>query len=144
MPRAVDLRLDAIKLAQDRRVLTATAVAPPLNFVTTEFSRDLDWLTAAVDSDDTVGAVVLTGGLPGRFLIHVATCAPPNFGIARYVAGSRGLLHWPPDDGSYRGKCTWILRSSPRLQRRPHLEPQRDQLRRLCPSRKHPSTSAPF
>jgi len=70
MPRAVDLRLDAIELAQDRRVLTATAVAPPLNFVTTEFIRDLDWLTAAVDSDDTVGAVVLTGGLPGRFLIH--------------------------------------------------------------------------
>ena len=70
MSRAVDLRLDAIELAQDRRVLTATAVAPPLNFVTTEFIRDLDRLTAAVDTDDTVGAVGLTGGLPGRFLMH--------------------------------------------------------------------------
>src|SRR5438094_10208010 len=70
MPRAFDLRLAAIKLAQDGRVLTATAVAPPLNFVTTEFIRDLDRLTATVDTDDTVGAVVLTGGLPGRFLIH--------------------------------------------------------------------------
>ena len=70
MARAVDLRLDAMKLAQDGRVLTATAVAPPLNFVTTELIRDLDRLTAAVDTDDTVGAVVLTGGLPGRFLIH--------------------------------------------------------------------------
>ncbi len=70
MPRAFDLRLAAIKLAQDGRVLTATAVAPPLNFVTTEFIRDLDRLTSAVDTDDTVGAVVLTGGLPGRFLIH--------------------------------------------------------------------------
>jgi hypothetical protein len=38
MPRASDLRLNAIKLAQDGRVLTATAVAPPLNFVTTEFT----------------------------------------------------------------------------------------------------------
>ena len=38
MPRAVDLRLDAIELAQHRRVLTATAVAPPLNFVTTKSS----------------------------------------------------------------------------------------------------------
>jgi len=55
MPRAFDLRLNAIKLAQDGRVLTATAVAPPLNFVTTEFIRDLDRLTAAVDTDDTVG-----------------------------------------------------------------------------------------
>ena len=70
MPRAVDLRLGAIELAPDGRVLTAAAVAPPLNFVTTEFIRDLDRLTAAVDTDDTVGAVVLTGGLPGRFLIH--------------------------------------------------------------------------
>ncbi len=70
MARAVDLRLDAIKLAQDGRVLTATAVAPPLNFVTTELIRDLDRLTAVVDTDHTVGAVVLTGGLPGRFLIH--------------------------------------------------------------------------
>ncbi len=70
MLRACDLRLDAIKLAQDGRVLTATAVAPPLNFFTTELIRDLDRLTAAVDTDDTVGAVVLTGVLPGRFLIH--------------------------------------------------------------------------
>ena len=70
MSRAVDLRLDVIELSQDGKVLTATVVAPPLNFVTTTFIRDLDRLTAAVDSDDTVGAVVLTGGLPGRFLIH--------------------------------------------------------------------------
>jgi enoyl-CoA hydratase len=70
MSRAVDLRLDAIELSQDGRVLTAAAVAPPLNFVTTKFIRDLDRLTAAVDTDGTVGAVVLTGGLPGRFLIH--------------------------------------------------------------------------
>jgi enoyl-CoA hydratase len=60
MPRASDLRLNAIKLAQDGRVLTATAVAPPLDFVTTEFIRDLDRLTAAVDTDDSVGAVVQT------------------------------------------------------------------------------------
>src|SRR5947208_7249557 len=70
MPRAFDLRLNAIKLAQDGRVLTAAAVAPPLNFVTTEFIRDLDRLTAAVDTDYSVGAEVLTVGLLGRFLIH--------------------------------------------------------------------------
>ncbi|WP_431965841.1 enoyl-CoA hydratase/isomerase family protein [Nocardia sp. bgisy134] len=70
MSRAADLRLDTIDLTQDGRVLTARAVAPPLNFVTTEFVRDLDRFTATVDTDDTVGAVVLTGGLPGRFLTH--------------------------------------------------------------------------
>ena len=70
MSRAVDLRLDTIELTQDGRVLTAAAVAPPLNFVTTKFVRDLDRLTAAVDADGTVGAVVLTGGMPRRFLVH--------------------------------------------------------------------------
>src|SRR5207249_10174286 len=52
MARAVELRLDAMRLAQDGRVLTATAVAPPLSFVTTELIRDLDRLTAAVDTAD--------------------------------------------------------------------------------------------
>jgi enoyl-CoA hydratase len=90
MPRASDLRLNAIKLAQDGRVLTATAVAPPLNFVTTEFIRDLDRLTTAVDTDDSVGAVVLTGGLPGRFLIHAAPdVLSPFAAVLRYGGGSQ-------------------------------------------------------
>ncbi|WP_107656749.1 enoyl-CoA hydratase/isomerase family protein [Nocardia suismassiliense] len=67
---AADLQLETIELIRDGRVLTARVVAPPLNFATPEFVRDLDLLTAAVDADDTVGAVVLTGGLPGRFLTH--------------------------------------------------------------------------
>ncbi|MEV0296393.1 enoyl-CoA hydratase/isomerase family protein [Nocardia sp. NPDC050710] len=70
MPRAAELDLPTIDVEQDGRVLTARVVAPPLNFVTTELVRDLDLLTAAADADDTVGAVVLTGGLPGRFLTH--------------------------------------------------------------------------
>ncbi|MEV0248586.1 enoyl-CoA hydratase-related protein [Nocardia sp. NPDC050712] len=70
MTRAADLALDTIELEQDGRVVTAAIVAPPLNFVTTAVVRDLDRLTAAVDADTSVGAVVLTGGLPGRFLTH--------------------------------------------------------------------------
>ncbi|MEU8896120.1 enoyl-CoA hydratase-related protein [Nocardia sp. NPDC048505] len=70
MRRAAELALDTFELEQDGRVLTAAVVAPPLNFVTTEVVRDLDRLTRAVDGDDSVGAVVLTGGLPGRFLTH--------------------------------------------------------------------------
>ncbi|PXX71040.1 enoyl-CoA hydratase/carnithine racemase [Nocardia tenerifensis] len=67
---AAELQLETIELVRDGRVLTARVVAPPLNFATPEFVRDLDVLTAAVDADDSVGAVVLTGGLPGRFLTH--------------------------------------------------------------------------
>ncbi|WP_330255588.1 hypothetical protein OG874_14115 [Nocardia sp. NBC_00565] len=72
MPRATELDLETIDLAQSGRVLTATIVAPPLNFVTPAVVRDLDLLTMAADTDDTVGAIVLTGGLPGRFLQELA------------------------------------------------------------------------
>ncbi|RBO94139.1 enoyl-CoA hydratase/isomerase family protein [Nocardia puris] len=70
MSRAAALQLETIAPVQDGRVLTARLSAPPLNFVTKEVVRDLDTLTAAVDADDSVGAVVLTGGVPGRFLTH--------------------------------------------------------------------------
>jgi len=70
MAPARDLSLDTLDLTQDGRVLTARVVSPPLNFVTTAVLRDLDRLTQAVDKDSSVGAVVLTGGVPGRFLTH--------------------------------------------------------------------------
>ncbi|WP_062993149.1 enoyl-CoA hydratase/isomerase family protein [Nocardia anaemiae] len=70
MSRAAELDLETIELARNGRVLTATIVAPPLNFVTPAVVRDLDRLTTVADTDDTVGAIVLTGGLPGRFLTH--------------------------------------------------------------------------
>jgi enoyl-CoA hydratase len=68
--RARDLQLETLGLEQDGRVLTARYASPPLNFVTTACIRDLDRLTHAVDRDPTVGAVVLTGGVEGRFLTH--------------------------------------------------------------------------
>jgi len=70
MSAARDLTLDTLRLEQDARVLTAHYSSPPLNFATTAFLRDLDRLTRAVDRDPTVGAVVLTGGVEGRFLTH--------------------------------------------------------------------------
>lgn len=65
-----DLRFETLALEQDGRVLTVRYSNPPLNFVTTAFIRDLDRLTRSVDRDSTVGAVVLTGGVEGRFLTH--------------------------------------------------------------------------
>jgi len=43
---------------------------PPINLANAAFLRDLDVLTKAVDRDPSVGAVVLTGGIEGRFLTH--------------------------------------------------------------------------
>lgn len=67
---ARDLSLETLVLEQDGRVLTARFSHPPHNFLTTGFIRDLDQLTQAVARDRTVGAVVLTGGVEGRFLTH--------------------------------------------------------------------------
>lgn len=72
-----DLSFDTFKLEQDGRVLTVRFSCPPLNFMTTAFSRDLDRLTSAVDRDPSVGAVVLTGNAEGRFLTHAD---PREFG----------------------------------------------------------------
>ncbi|MBK8020439.1 MAG: enoyl-CoA hydratase/isomerase family protein [Chloroflexi bacterium] len=72
-----DLTFDTLQLTQSGRVLTARYACPPLNFLTAAGVRDLDHLTSAVDRDPTVGAVVLTGGMEGRFLTHVD---PHEFG----------------------------------------------------------------
>ena len=71
MTAARDLALESLQLEQDGRVLTARFSNPPLNFMTTGFIRELEQLTRSVDRDPTVGAVVLTGGVQGRFLTHL-------------------------------------------------------------------------
>lgn len=70
MMKASRLSLGTMALEQRDRVLTARYSSPPLNFVTTAFLHDLDALTRAVEADTSVGAVVLTGGIEGRFLTH--------------------------------------------------------------------------
>jgi enoyl-CoA hydratase len=81
---ARDLSLETLQLEQHGRVLTARFSNPPLNFMTTVFIRELDQLTRSVDRDPTVGAVVLTGGVEGRFLTHLD---------AQELAGIKDLPH---------------------------------------------------
>jgi len=66
-----DLSFDTLQLEQNGRVLTVYFSHPPLNFMPLTFIRELDRLTSSVDRDPTVGAVVLTGGVEGRFLTHL-------------------------------------------------------------------------
>ncbi len=70
MTHTATLTLATLRLQQDGRVLTARCVTPPLNFATSALLRDLDQLTRAVDRDKSIGAVILTGGVDGRFLTH--------------------------------------------------------------------------
>jgi enoyl-CoA hydratase/carnithine racemase len=68
--RAASLDLQTLRLAQEGRVLTARIDDPPYNFMTARMQRDLDALTRAVDDDSSVGAVILTGNPPDRFITH--------------------------------------------------------------------------
>jgi len=79
--RARDLELDTLTVAQDDRVLTVRVCDPPHNFMTARMQKDLDVLTTAVDDDDSVGAVILTGGVPKRYITH--------FDIAQILASAQ-------------------------------------------------------
>src|SRR5258705_11100967 len=68
--RARDLELQTLTVEQEDRVLTVRFCDPPYNFMTARMQKDLDTLTAAVDADVSVGAVVLTGGVPKRYITH--------------------------------------------------------------------------
>jgi enoyl-CoA hydratase/carnithine racemase len=68
--RARDLELDTLTIEQDDRVLTVRVCDPPHNFMTARMQKDLHTLTTTVDDDATVGAVVLTGGVPKRYITH--------------------------------------------------------------------------
>lgn len=68
--RARDLRLETLTVEQDGRVLTTRVVAPPFNYMTAQMHRDFDALTRAVDDDESVGAVVITGGVDKRYITH--------------------------------------------------------------------------
>jgi hypothetical protein len=56
---ARDLEFDTLTVEQDDRVLLVRFCDPPHNFMTARMQKDIDILTAAVDADTGVGAVVL-------------------------------------------------------------------------------------
>jgi len=70
MSGAADLKLETLRIEQDGRVLVARVDDPPYNFMTARMQRDLDALTRAVDDDVSVGAVILTGNTPDRYITH--------------------------------------------------------------------------
>jgi enoyl-CoA hydratase/carnithine racemase len=65
-----DLVFDTLSVEQDGRVVILRICAPPYNFMTAQMQKDLDTFTAAVDDDPSVGAVIVTGGIAGRYITH--------------------------------------------------------------------------
>jgi enoyl-CoA hydratase/carnithine racemase len=64
------------------RVLTVRLDNPPHNFMTGAMVRELEELAAEVESDDGVGAVVLTGAPEDVFITH--------FDVGEILAGTEG------------------------------------------------------
>jgi enoyl-CoA hydratase len=93
-PHARDLELDTLTVEQEDRVLTVRFSDPPYNYMTARMQKDLDALTAAVDADVSVGAVVLTGGVPKRYITHfdIAEILAAAQRVGRPVSG-RALLN---------------------------------------------------
>jgi len=71
------------------RVLTVRLRNPPLNFLTSAMMTELDALLRRLEGDRSVGAVILTGGLPDVFLTH--------FDVAEIKAAAEGVsIALPP------------------------------------------------
>jgi enoyl-CoA hydratase len=61
---------EQVKVERVGRVVIATLDNPPHGLMTRVMVSDLDALSREVDADDGIGAVVLTGAHPERFLAH--------------------------------------------------------------------------
>jgi enoyl-CoA hydratase len=118
-PFARELELETLRLEQDGRVLTVRFDDPPYNFITARMQRDLDRLTSAVDEDASIGAVVLTGAPPQRYITHfdiaelleaaekaglsvpesLAQAGLRGLGLARRLPGAEDVLEATPVGG---------------------------------------------
>jgi enoyl-CoA hydratase len=59
-----------VKVQRDGRVVIATLDNPPHALMTREMVSELDELSREADADDGIGAVILTGAHPDRFVAH--------------------------------------------------------------------------
>lgn len=59
-----------MRLSQRDRVLSVAVQTGPFNYFTHRLQTELGQLVRAVHDDPSVGAVVVTGGIPERYLLH--------------------------------------------------------------------------
>src|SRR5947208_1686708 len=78
-----NLKFQTLLVQQEGRVLTVWINDPPFNFMTAHMQRDLDQLTLEVEKDQSIGAVVVTGAPPEKFITH--------FNIADILSSAEGI-----------------------------------------------------
>ncbi|MGH2994448.1 MAG: enoyl-CoA hydratase/isomerase family protein [Solirubrobacterales bacterium] len=72
-----------IETERDGRTLTIRVENPPHNFMNRGMIGELDELTRSLEGDRSVGAVVITGGIEGRFITH--------YDVEEILTGSEGV-----------------------------------------------------
>lgn len=64
------LALTTLRLSQHGRVLLVEVNSPPFNYMTSQMQQDFCRLVPAVNADDSIGAVVVTGAVKNRYILH--------------------------------------------------------------------------
>ncbi|WP_067897498.1 enoyl-CoA hydratase/isomerase family protein [Nocardia vaccinii] len=99
--RAESAAFDTLRVHRHGRVLLVEADAPPFNYMTPPMQQDFVRLVEAVNDDATIGAVVVTGAIEGRYILHfdlaeVEAAVTPTPAVSRRAAtavvrGARAL-----------------------------------------------------
>src|SRR4051795_10737864 len=92
-----------VRTEQRGRVLVATMDNPPHALMDTGIVEGLQAVVERATSDDGIGAVVLTGSRPGRFIAHydvAGALAGPGAGLFPRALGGGGS---PPGGGDRPG-----------------------------------------
>ncbi|HXW83617.1 MAG TPA: enoyl-CoA hydratase/isomerase family protein [Candidatus Binataceae bacterium] len=85
------------KVEQNGLVQTWTISNPPMNYMTAPMSRELLELVGRAESDENVRAIVITGGVAGKFITHysvdelAAAAADPAACARTFPAASEGF-----------------------------------------------------
>jgi enoyl-CoA hydratase len=74
---------DTITTERERRTLTVRVDNPPHNFMNRRMVAELDELVRSLEGDSSVGALIITGGVEGRFITH--------YDVAEILAGTEGV-----------------------------------------------------
>ncbi|HKJ37114.1 MAG TPA: enoyl-CoA hydratase/isomerase family protein [Solirubrobacterales bacterium] len=72
-----------VQVERDGRVMTVRLVNPPHNFMTRPMVVGLADVVAGLAEDSTIRAVIITGGIEGKFITH--------YDVAEILAGAEGL-----------------------------------------------------
>jgi enoyl-CoA hydratase len=72
-----------LRVDRDGRVMTVRIDNPPHNFMNRQMVAELDEVTASVEGDSSIGAVVITGATDGLFITH--------YDVEEILAGSETM-----------------------------------------------------